>query len=238
MIKSRKNRFFETLFSFYLKRLLRNHFYKIYLYGAENYSEIDKTIPTLVYVNHSGWWDGFIAFYLADEVWKADSYLMMDLEQMKKYKFFKRLGVFSVDRNSPQSALESIDHAVELLRGANSLLWIFPQGILLPNDTRPLKFYSGVSAIAEKLGRVNLMPLAVRYEFMMEQRAEIFLQLGKPAQSAGVSDKKEFILRLQNDLTCELDALKAKIADNIRDGFQTIFLGKDSRNKTIDKLHD
>jgi chlorobactene lauroyltransferase len=238
LIESRKNRLFEAIFSLYLKRLLKKHFHKIHLSGTENFSGIDAAIPTIAYVNHSNWWDGFIAFYLAKEIWNVDSYLMMDIEQMEKYKFFRRLGVFSVDRNSPQSAMESIDYAAQLLKNSNWLLWIFPQGVLLPNDTRPLRFYTGVSAIVEKLGCVNLIPFAMKYEYMMEQRAEIFLQLGKAEKiEEPVKDKKEFTSGLQNNLTMELESLRSKITANDLESFQTIFYGKDSRNKTIDKLH-
>lgn len=238
LIESRKNKVFEAIFSLYLNRLQKKHFHKIHLCGAENFSGIDAAIPTIAYVNHSNWWDGFIAFYLAKEVLKVDSYLMMDIEQMQKYKFFRRLGVFSVDRNSPQNAMESIDYVAKLLKDSKRLLWIFPQGVLLPNDTRPLKFFTGVSSIVEKLGCVNLIPLAMKYEFLMEQRAEIFLQIGKPERTKEpVKDKKEFTLNLQNNLTTEVDSLKSKITANDLDSFKTIFHGKDSRNKTIDKLH-
>lgn len=236
MIHSSKNKLFEGIFSLYLKRLLRKHFYKIQITGDENYAKLDKSLPTIIYANHSNWWDGFTAFYMAKEIWKIDSYLMMDIEQMRKYGFFKWLGAFSVERNSPRGAVEAIDYSVELLKNSNRFLWIFPQGELLPNDIRPLKFYNGITKISESLGKVNLLPFSMKYEFLGEQRAEVFLKIGEPDifSSGSVNDSTNY---LQEKLTRELDELREMIISGSLNNFRVIFYGKDSRNKTVDKIY-
>ena len=48
---------------------------------------IDNSKPVIMYANHSNWWDGFIAYLLTNRYQKKDDYLMMDIEQMKKYSF-------------------------------------------------------------------------------------------------------------------------------------------------------
>ncbi len=238
LIQAKKNKIFESVFSLYLNRLLKKHFFKIHISGEENLKELNKSAPTIIYANHSNWWDGFMAFYLADSRWKIDSYLMMDVDQMRKYRFFKWLGVFSVDRTSPQSSMESLNYAESMLTNSSRTLWLFPQGVLLPNDLRPLKFFSGITALTEKLGTVNLVPLAMKYEFMTEQRPEVFLKIGKAdIVKQFTSDKKDYTLYLQNKLTTELDGLKSKIISGDMMDFSTIFYGRDSRNKTFDKIN-
>src|SRR4030095_9229349 len=110
----------------------------------------------------------------------VDDYLMMDIEQMRKYRFFKYVGVFSVNRNDAREGIESVNYAAELLQNSGRYLWIFPQGEMQPQDYEPVKFFGGIARIAEKLGRVNLVPVSFRYEFIMEQRPEVFIKIGQP----------------------------------------------------------
>lgn len=237
MIKTRKNKIFENLFSIYNTKLLKKHFFRVMLLEEENFLSRPSGIPSIIYANHSNWWDGLAAFHLSKVLWNIDAYVMMDIEQMQKYRFFKRIGAFSVNRNNPREALESIEYSVELLKETNRVLWIFPQGVMQANDFRPIKFYNGVSKIAQKLGEVNLIPAAFRYEFLMEQRPELFISIGK----AKPFDKSEDIKLLTDDLNTELikelDSLKNKVINSELNDFKLILQGKPSRNKTLDKVY-
>lgn len=236
MIPAKKNKLIGKLFSFYHTRLLKKHFYRIHLSGEENYLSRDTSLPALLYANHSNWWDGFISYYLTTRHFNADDYLMMDIEQMKKYRFFKYIGAFSVDRKNPREGAESVNYAVELLKNSTRHLWIYPQGIMQPQDKRPVTFFSGITHIAEKTGGVNLVPVCFRYEFIMEQRAEVFIKIGEPDIIKG---RTEYGLteQLQSKFTTGLDGLKEMVINNRTADFKTIFRGESSRNKTVDKLY-
>jgi len=237
MIKAKKNRIFENMFSFYNTRLMKKYFFRIMLSGEENFTARHAKNPSIIYANHSNWWDGLAAFYLSEKLWNIDAYVMMDIEQMQKYRFFKRIGAFSVNRNNPKEAMESVEYAVSLLQSTNRVLWIFPQGVMQPNDFRPIKFYSGISKIVQKLGEVNLLPVTLRYEFLMEQRPELFISIGKAKTFNSGVDTKELTGTLNDKLIGELDALKNKIINSELDGFKIILQGKQSRNKTVDKVY-
>lgn len=233
MIPAKKNKLIGGLFKVYHQRLLKKHFYRIHSEGMENIEHADSSKPVIMFANHSNWWDGFIAYYLTNRVMKKDDYLMMDIEQMKKYSFFKYIGVFSVDRSHPQEAVRSVNYAAELIKNSGRYLWIFPQGEMLPQDKRPLKFFSGISKIAEKAGSVNLVPVCFRYEFLMEQRPEVFISIGKPVLSEGAPDNS-FTENLRTLLETQLDKLKNDVTAGNTASFQTIFRGISSRNKTFD----
>ena len=237
MIRAHKNKIFEYIFSFYNTKLLKKHFFRIMLSGEENFTARTNGIPSIIYANHSNWWDGLAAFYLSKKLWNIDAYVMMDIEQMQKYRFFKRIGAFSVNRNSAKEAIESVEYASSLLKNSTRVLWIFPQGEMLPNDLRPIKFYNGISKIAGKFGEVNLIPVTLRYEFLMEQRPEIFISIGKAKIFNSVDDTKELTGILNNELVNELDALKNKIINSELNGFKIILQGRQSRNKTVDKVY-
>jgi len=199
--------------------------------------KIDNSLPTVLYANHSNWWDGFIAYLLTSRRWKADDYIMMDIEQMKKYPFFKYLGAFSVNRNDARDAIKSIEYIVDLFRSTNKFLWIFPQGLMQPQDLRPIKFFSGAAKIAEKLCGANLIPVAIRYEFLFEQRPEVFIKIPEPDIVNNITNTKEFTGYLEKRLTDSLDELKKDVINQKVVEFKIIFNGKDSRNKTFDKFH-
>jgi chlorobactene lauroyltransferase len=156
---------------------------------------------------------------------------------MKTYSFFKYIGVFSVDRNHPKSAVESIEYAANLLKGTNKYMWIFPQGTMQPQDYRPIEFYNGITKLTEKVCGVNLLPVSIRYEFLMEQRPEVFIKLGKLDVVKGIP-AKGLTSVLQSKLTLLLNELRDDVIEGRLTDFQTIFRGKSSRNKTVDKIRN
>ena len=237
MIRANKNKIFEYLFSAYNTRLLKKHFFGIHIGGEKNLNRWDKTKPSIIYANHSNWWDGLAAFYLSKVLWSIDAYVMMDIEQMKKYRFFKWIGAFSVNRNSPRESMESINYSINLLKDSDKALWIFPQGVMQPNDYRPIMFYNGISRIAEAIGEFNLIPVTFRYEFMMEQLPDLFISIGEIKQVNRIEDTKHFTEELNVKLVSGLDKLKEKVVSSDLEGFSIILSGKKSRNKTIDRLY-
>jgi 1-acyl-sn-glycerol-3-phosphate acyltransferase len=162
---------------------------------------------------------------------------MMDEEQMNKYAFFRWIGAFSVNRSIPNEAMESINYAVSLLKNKNAVLWIYPQGLMQPNDYRPIKFFSGVSRIIEKMDGVELIPMTLRYEFLLEQRPDVFVQIGKVKFFQKPEEIRELTAELQTQLVSDLELLKARVISGTLDGFKVILQGKSSTNKAIDKLH-
>lgn len=233
MIPAMKNRIIGSLFAFYHKRLIKKHFYAIHLAGEKKLSSMDRSLPVIMYANHSNWWDGFMAYYLTNRVLKKDDYLMMDIKQLKKYSFFKYIGVFSVDREVPAEAIRSVNYAAGLLNNSERFLWVFPQGDMVPQDRRPLKFFSGITKIAEKTGKVNIVPVCFRYEYLMEQRPEVFISIGKPELFQGKYNT-DFTEHLRSNLETQLDKIRDDIAAGDVKNFKTIFRGKDSRNKSFD----
>lgn len=239
MIKAQKNIIINKIFNRYHNKLLKKQFFTIKLAGKHQLSNINDSYPSILYANHSNWWDGFIAYQLTSNYLKADDYLMMDIEQMQKYRFFKYVGVFSVNRNDAREGVESLNYAAELLKNTTRFLWIFPQGEMKPQDYEPITFYTGITRIAEKLGKVNLVPVSLRYEFIKEQRPEVFIKIGEPETvNENIADTKQFTEYLRQKLVKDLSALKHDVLNQQLSGFKTIFTGKDSRNKTVDRIVD
>ena len=238
MIEANKNIVLERMFSVYNKHILKKQFYKIHIKGINNITNRDKNLPSIMFGNHSNWWDGFLAFYLSFDLWKSDQYLMMDIKQMRKYKFFKWIGAFSVNRESALESYESVKYAADLLKGRNTMLWIYPQGEMLPNDMRPLRFQNGLSKLLEMTGKVNLIPIAFNYEFIMEQRPEVFIHVSEGITVDEKLPKPDKTAYLNKVLTALLDEQKKNIVNGNFEGYEEVLRGKSSSNKIIDRVYN
>lgn len=237
MIETRKSKLFEAIFKRYNRFLLRKHFSKIHLAGLDNLKSVNRSEPMIFYGNHCSWWDGLIEYFLATEVLHVDCHLMMEEKQMRRYRFFRKIGAFSVNRDSPREAVTSMRYAASLFDRPNKLLWIYPQGRILPADFRPLGFYNGISRIVQMAGReVQCVPFVRRYEFMMQQRPEVFVVLGPPQRISGVQDPKELTSQFENRLTVMLDDLRCRIAKQQLEGFVSVLVGRRSTNETLDAV--
>lgn len=224
MLKANKKRWFESVFTVYNKNLLKRRFNSFNVSGLEKLHELKHDIPTVIYANHSSWWDGLIAYHLTRFA-KLDNFVMMEEKQLENLRLFRKLGAFSVVRENPRAALESINYAVELLNeNPRRTLWIYPQGEILPNDLRPIKFFNGISRIIKKTEKCRIICAAMRFEFMGNYKPEIYLQIADVGkfELTNKFDPKKFTENLALKLTENLDSLKGKIIQNETSEFQNI----------------
>jgi len=180
MQKARHQKWAELIFRFYLLRLFRQHFSVLSIIGT--LPQFDNSYPTLLIPNHNTWWDGFFIFILNKKILHKSMYLMMLDEQLQKYSFFSRLGAYGINPNSPKATLESLRYSVELLKSESALpscVCIFSQGRLEPWDLENVQFKSGVDWILKHYQNpVNIIPLAIRCEFLSMQRPGAYFMFG------------------------------------------------------------
>ena len=215
MLEAKKSALFEKLFAIYNKNLLRRRFSSLNVSGFEHLNIKDSSLPCLIFANHSSWWDGLVAFQISYFL-NLNSYFMMEEKQLKNLPLFRKLGAFSIVREKPREALESVNYSVKLLK-ANSqqTLWIFPQGEILPTDARPLKFFNGVSYIVKKVENCAVVPMALRYEFLGNFKPEIFVKIGEAENFSSENgfDKRILTENFTEKLTDLLDALKNDVVE-------------------------
>ncbi|MDQ6786090.1 MAG: lysophospholipid acyltransferase family protein [Acidobacteriota bacterium] len=214
MLASQKSIWFENIFAIYNRNLIKRRFNSVQICGLNEITKRNQHQPLIIYVNHSSWWDGLVAFEISHKA-KLASFIMMEEKQLKKLFLFRRLGAFSVVRENARKAMESLDYAAGVLRqNCRNVLWVFPQGEILPNDKRPLQFYNGLSKIVKKSGKnVQFLPIAIRYEFLGDFKPEIFIKIGKLESTIPDEnfDTKKFTRYLAQNLTEILDDLRKEI---------------------------
>ena len=212
MLEAKKSVWFERIFSIYNRHLLKRRFHSLQVSGSAFLKNKDRQLPLIIYANHSSWWDGLVLWEIIRSL-DFEFYVMMELKQLRKLFLFRRLGAFSVVRENPRQAVKSINYAAELLRNdSNRSVIIFPQGEILPNDVRPLRFFNGLARIIEKTRRCSAVPVALRFEVAGHFKPEIYLKIGAPDV---FEFDKNFIAKNAKNLTESLEIRLTETLDEV-----------------------
>lgn len=209
MIRDAKGGLFSWVVERYVERKVRRSFRGVWVRGALPPSE--KGL--LVYLNHSSFWDGFIAHQLG-KLAGWDAYAMMEEVNLAKYPFHTRIGAFSVRRGDQQSALETLRYAKALLARPKGAVVIFPQGeIRCGAALGPLS--RGVEALA-KTARVPSVAIALRYAFFEHELPDVLVEVGEPHRPAA-------LVRFE----AELDAVHTRVNEALStEGFTLAIRGR------------
>lgn len=230
-IPARRNFLGELLVFWLSRRGLWKSFRAVRFRAAEPLPAAPGSLvhPVIFYANHNTFWDGYLAHVVLRQVYGLEGYLMMDLKQMRRFRFFRWAGVFSVDRENGREAMRSLEYiAGELNGGPGRALWIFPQGEILPQERRPLGFQSGLARLIRRVGPCYVYPVAVRYEFFREPQPEFLISVGAACVFTGQEklEPHRLTAELEAALETELDRLKADVDAGQLAGFVTIIKGK------------
>lgn len=226
LLPARKTPLLDSLYARYGRRLLRRAFARVWVGGAA-WPAGDG--PTIAFLNHGAWWDPVLALFLARDAFALDAYGVMEGAQLRKYPFFRAVGVFGVldDGRPLDDARALAAYVTRTLRGApRRSVWIFPQGALLPAHT-PLAFRSGLTRLARAVPEATVVPIAVRYEFRAEQRPECFVRVGVAA-SASDGSTPAHTRHLERRLRDELHQLDTDILHPTPPGYRVVLAGRGS----------
>lgn len=224
MLEANKSAIFEKIFAVYNRNLLKRRFHSLRISGLNFLFNKNTNIPLIIYCNHSSWWDGLVAFQISYKT-RLNSFVMMEEKQLKDLFFFRKLGAFSVVREKPREAVQSIRYAAKMLnKDAGTTLWIFPQGEILPNDSRPLIFFRGLSKIIMHTGNCETTSLTIRYEFLGEFKPQIFVKIEKPKSISQIekSNSRQLSERLSERLTENLDSLRNDVINREFANYESI----------------
>lgn len=218
--------FWLKVADFFFYRMLEGRFYAFRFKGAENFHNRDPKVPVIMFAPHSNWWDGIVGYHIVHKIFKKELRLMV--EELNRFPILRHAGAFSVNKKSPQASMDALKYSINELGDLNNVLYIFPQGIIMPPNARPIEFKSGLAYIAEKAarkyGKVALMPIAVNYMFLRDNRPEVLVEMGEMIElSAGKIDRKEFADYLANTLEKLCDKQIYEISKAKFAGYDTLF---------------
>lgn len=236
MIPAAKKPLVEKAMAVYNRRLLRKQFHALWIDGESRVADLDRTHPIVLFGNHSSWWDPLVNFYCSHSLFGFDGYAMMEEKQLTRYGFFRWIGVFSVRRESPRDAVASLRYAGGLFGRPNRALWIYPQGVMLPADVRPLGFQTGIGRLAQMLSNAQFVPFVHRFEFVGDQKPEAFAQFGQPFRPDERDDFRAFVGGCEERVVGMLDTLRVRIARGDLQGFTNALPGSASISTRWDRV--
>ena len=244
MIKSKSSALWRSILGKYFFRSVKHQFFQCGISGQEylspwmSDSSVHSEIPLILYSSHGGWWDAALAIALSNSYLHLESYGMMEEKQLKKYMFFTKVGIFSIHRQHAKSALQSLHYAADILQNSNKTLWIFPQGELVHQDIRPISLFSGQATLLKLLQTAYFSPIAIRYDFLQEQKPESYISVGKPELLHWEQKEKssEWTAYFTEKLTNQMDMLTNDIHQQKLDAYRIWCKGPESIEKKWDSF--
>lgn len=249
MLRVRRSRLTTLWFAWYSRRLFRRHFNALRVAMPPELRAMDRRYPVIFYGNHAYWWDGFWSQLCTEELFDntQNLHIIIGEPELQKHRFFTRLGAFSIDRQNPRSAMESVNYAADILSHTaqnrrQQALWLFPQGRIEHVDHRPLGFYQGTAAIIERTLRkkeaLYTVSVVSRIEYLEEQKPELLLAFGPPElhrSGEGTMSKKELTAAMERTTSSNLDRLKEELMSRDLSRFQTLLEGTPSINRRVER---
>ena len=225
--KAETGKFWIFLSRFIFLRLVKHRFCTFRYTGFEDYLEAGGgDVPTIIFSVHSNWWDGLVLFHIANFIMKREVRIMV--EELNRMPILRHAGAFSVNKKSAQSSMRALQYGINEACKTSNVLALFPQGIIRPPHFRPIVFQTGLAYMAQgivkKCGKVNLIPVAVDYKFLRDNRPEILVTLAKPITlTDSTTDRKELTHYLENALEKVCEEQEEKISKGEVDYYKILF---------------
>ncbi|MBQ4122680.1 lysophospholipid acyltransferase family protein [bacterium] len=239
--KAKNVPFFVWLADRVFFRMLSHRFYALRVKNLELYEKINKNYPTMFYAPHMNWWDGIVGYNLMRRTFKIKRIRMM-VEEMNRFPLFSYAGAFPVNKASAQEAMKSLKYIVEDLKSPDMAMWIFPQGIVKPPNYRPIEFQTGLTYVgqnvAKKHGGINIVPVAVNYTFLREDRPECLAVLGEPiilTKDNCNFDRREFTKKIEEEFTQLCDEQLKSFSVGDVTGYEYVFRQDLPWNRKLEK---
>ena len=217
--------FWCMIFDFIFLGMLDKNFTAIRIKNLDKLQILDKTKGCLVYSNHNCWWDGIVSYYLCRKIFNTRLHIMT--EELHRLPLLSKIGGFSVSKYSAHSVLKSLKYSVNILKNPQNTVWIYPQGIIKPPDHRPILFESGISYICQKLPKINLLPIAFKYDFLRGNKPDILIEIGDPLILNGEKiERQNFNRFLEQNFEIFLNNQHKAVSEGNLTGYKTVFKAK------------
>ncbi|MGF9699731.1 lysophospholipid acyltransferase family protein [Paenibacillus sp. MABNR03] len=219
MIPAVKSKRFNRMFYLYNQYyLLRRRFRSFTLSGKLDPQlggkiglSIAPNQSVLYFMNHSSWWDGLLLYHAALRTSAGDHYVMMEEQQLQQYAFFRKLGAYSINKESVSAIRKTMQYTTGLLQ-AGKRVWIFPQGEILHQDARPIRFRPGIGLLLRRSPQTLAVPVTLCHGMVQHDLPEISMVAGAPImEDWSVWKSEEIAVRLGLVLEQQLDHHKSEL---------------------------
>lgn len=214
-------------FTWYARRHAARHFNAVRVHQAGLPPRCEGR-PLVMYANHPAWWDPMMAIVTAALRYPARRhYAPIDAAMLQRYAFFKKLGFFGVEPDSPAGGRAFLRTAAAVLEQPDACLWVTAQGRFADPRQRPIDLRPGVAHLARRAGNAAFVPVAVEYPFWSEKRPETLIRFGPPIHAGDRCDTVDaWHDRLTAALTDTMDQLADAAIARDPDAFEVVLAGR------------
>ncbi len=169
--------------------------------------------PLIVFGNHPSWWDPAVYILLADMRFRGrPGFGPMDDEALVRYGFFRRLGIFGIDKHTATGARRFLSVSRRVLGDPGGpagrfMMWITAEGDFTDPRVRPVRLRPGIAHLAAVVPDAVLVPLALEYAFWNESRPELLIRFGTPLVGDRFIRPADWTRHLEAALTETMDRL-------------------------------
>lgn len=177
LIPATNDRRFARVFAWWVRRMLRSDFASVRLRpGARGVLEdiARHQGPAAVLLTHGSWWDPLLGLFLADTFMPArQACAPIDAAMLRKFGFFRKLGLFGIDPDHPDAARVMRSHVLEVFASQRRpTLWIAAQGRFV--DPRgELELRPGAASVCAATTNAKAACVAIEYPFLLERKPEV-----------------------------------------------------------------
>lgn len=209
-IPADESRFHIGFFTAYSRFLYGRTFAHV---GAEIGYRPGPGQSTLYLCNHNSWYDGLTPLLLNRYAFHQKTRAVMEDVQMRKHRFFRKIGAFSINRSSPRSAMRSLDYGADWLNEPGTSLYLYPEG-RLTDASLPVSIESGVLRLIANAPLADVVPLAFHIHFLSGPKPVLLMRSGDPLR---ITDDMPKALALQT-VQHAMQTLKNQVAQDAMAG--------------------
>ena len=212
-------------FQWYCRGYLRKHVNSIRAAGVENLRGIGDR-PVVVCMNHPSWWDPLIAAFLADCLFKERGhYAPIDGDALEKYRFFRKLGFFGVEKGTARGARTFLEVSRSIVQEPSSCLWITVQGKFADVRERPVRVAPGIGHLLRGSDCV-VVPLAIEISHWEERTPEVLVKIGSVIRTGEVMwSAQQGNVAVEASLANAMEGLAAEAIARNGAAFETLLGG-------------
>ncbi len=202
-IPARESNFLISFFYRYTGFLLKLRFRKVNVVELYKPSQDARTV---YYLNHNYWWDGLLPLYLNEKYFGQKARALMEDVQMRQYRFFSRIGAFSIDLTNPRSSIQSLRYALKSMERDKACLFIYPEGKIVPITDKTSEFKNGLSWIYKNSEGLDFVPIALYIDHAQTNKPDLNIFIGNSVNPDKTLSKNELTKIFQT----EIDLLLSK----------------------------
>lgn len=185
MIKADHKKWARAVFNPYLNLLLKKNFSHFYL--ANKFPQIPEDCGLIITPNHISWWDGFFIDFVNRQKLNRRIHILMLEEQLAKYKFFRKLGAYSINHGNVKSLIETKNYTSQIISGSKNFAVIYPQGEIEAYEKRPLNIKEGLKFILKDSGKnIFVVPAGFKIQYYNKKDPAVIARFSEPLRAEDI----------------------------------------------------